>query len=292
MKAIAAKLALGAAILAISVPASAQNRGRTAATPTIAIGQTVEGEITAPAGTCPAPDPRVRAYRFTVPANSRVEIVMRADDFDTLVEIGRMDGCMFNSLGSNDDGAGPEDGLNSRLIANLVAAGEYVIHAKSLSEDGTGKFSLSLNTLPPPPAEPAPIPIAIGETRESTLDNQDAVISEAFDEFSVVVDSARPYEFYSFTGRSGQEYEITMASDEFDSYLEIGTMSPLGYSVADSNDDGANENDGLNSRLRVRFLRDGEMVIRASPLSAATGAFKLTVTEAPIDVSTTEPVGS
>ena len=81
MKAIAAKLALGVAILAVSVPATAQNRGRTAPTPTIAIGQTLEGEISAPTGACPAPDPRVRAYRFTVPDNSRVEIVMRADAY-------------------------------------------------------------------------------------------------------------------------------------------------------------------------------------------------------------------
>lgn len=290
MKAIAAKLALGVAILAVSVPATAQNRGR-APTPTIAIGQTVEGEISAPTGTCPAPDPRVRVYRFTVPDNSRVEIVMRADDFDTLVELGQMDGCTFNSLGSNDDGSGPEDGLNSRLIANLTTGGEYVIHAKSLNEDGTGKFSLSLNTLPPPPGEPTPVPIAIGETKEGTLDAQDAVIDEGYGD-SIIVDSARPYEFYSFTGRAGQEYEITMASDEFDSFLEIGTMSPLGFSVADSNDDGANEEDGLNSRLRVRFRRDGEMVVRVSPLSAATGAFKLTVAEAqPEDAAATEATG-
>lgn len=279
MKAIAAKLALGAAILAVSVPATAQNRGRTAPTPTITMGQTIEGEISAPTGTCPTPNPRVRAYRFTVPDNSRVEIVMRADDFDALLELGRMDGCTFNSLGSNDDGSGPEDGLNSRLIANLAQGGEYVIHAQSLNEEGTGKFSLTLNTLPPPPGEPAPIPIAVGETREGTLDAQDAVIDEGYAE-TVIVDSARPYEFYSFSGRAGQEYEIMMSSDEFDSFLEIGTMSPLGFSVADSNDDGAGEEDGLNSRLRVKFRRDGDMVIRVSPLSAATGAYKLTVAEA------------
>ena len=98
MKAIAAKLALGVAILAVSVPATAQNRTRTPPVPTISIGQTLEGEIRAPTGTCPALDPRVRPYRFTVPDNSRVEIVMRADDFDTLVELGQMDGCTFNSL--------------------------------------------------------------------------------------------------------------------------------------------------------------------------------------------------
>ena len=53
-------------------------------------------------------------------------------------------------------------------------------------------------------------------------------------------------------------------------------MTPLGYSVAASNDDGSGEDDGLNSRLKVRFATDGTMLIRVSPLGSDTGAYTLT----------------
>lgn len=284
---------MGIAMIAIAIPAAAQNRGRSAAPATIGFGQTVSGEIAAPRdGQCAAPDPRVRVYNFTAEANTRLEVTMRADDFDTLVEIGKMDGCTYTMLASNDDGNGEDDGLNSRLTVTLREAGTYVIHAKALAPDGAGPFSVALNRLPPTPPPPAPIPLTLGQTAQGSLTMNDAIISDTASYDSPygdygdtptvdISESGRPYHFYSLTGSAGQEYLIKMDSEEFDAYLEAGSMSPLGYSVSASNDDGGGEDDGLNSRLRVKFQTDGTIIIRASPLGNDTGAYTISADVAP-----------
>ncbi len=278
------QLVIGVALLAIAAPSLAQNRSRTPAPATIGFGQTIEGQLSNAAGECAAPNPRVKSYRFTISEPTRVEVTMRADDFDTLVQLGQMEGCTFNELGSNDDGSGEEDGLNSRLIANLRTAGTYVIQATSYQEEAVGKYNIALNRLPAPPEAPTPIALTLGQSVEASLGSDDAVIDDGSDD-TAVVESLRPYKFYTLTGTAGQEYEIVMSSDEFDSFLEIGSMTPLGYSVAASNDDGSGEEDGLNSRLRVKFRSDGTMVIRASPLSSDSGAFKLTASIAPAEAA-------
>jgi hypothetical protein len=269
-------LIIGAAALALAAPSMAQNRSRSAAPATIGFGQTVEGEIAAPSGACPSPDPRVRSYNFTISEPTRIEVTMRADDFDTLVQIGKMEGCTYTELGANDDGSGEEDELNSRLVASLRDPGTYVVRATSYQQEAVGKYSLTLNRLPPPPAAPAPIALTLGQSVEGTLGATDAMIENSGAEESII-ESSRPYRLYSLTGRAGEEYEITMSSDEFDSFIEIGSMTPLGYSVAMSNDDGGGEDDGLNSRMRVKFKTDGTMIVRASPLSSDAGSYKLMV---------------
>lgn len=272
---------LGVALVAMAMPAAAQNRGRQTGPAPINFGQSVQGDIAGAAnGQCAAPDPRVKAYQFTVEADTRVEVTMQADDFDTLVEIGKMDGCTYTMLASNDDGSGEDDGLNSRLIATLREAGTYVIHAKALADDGAGRFTLALNRMPPPAAPPTPIALTLGQEVASALTATDAVIPSEY-ESEDISESGRPYHLYALTGRAGEEYLIKMDSDEFDSFVEAGSMSPLGYSVSESNDDGGGEEDGLNSRLRVKFQTDGTIIVRASPLGNATGKYTISADVAP-----------
>ncbi len=275
-----AGIMMGAAALALAAPGQAQNRRQPAGPATIGFGQTLQGEIAGPGnGQCAAPDPRIRAYRFTADAGTRVEVTMQADDFDTLVEIGRMDGCTYTMLASNDDGAGEEDGLNSRLVATLREAGSYVIHAKALAEDGAGRFSVSLKRLPPPPPPPAPVALTLGQEVSGTLGIDDPTIPS--DYATDISESGRPYRLYTLAGRAGQEILIKLDSEEFDPFVEAGAMSALGYSVSASNDDGGGEEDGLNSRLRITYQTDGEVVIRVSPLGNDGGAYKLSADIAP-----------
>ena len=268
------KLLLGVALMATAVPALAQTRpARAPAATAIAFGQTLNGQLSA--GDQCASDPRVRFYRFTAQANARIEVTMCADDFDTLVEVGRLEGCTFTSLGSNDDGGGDEDGLNSRLIGTLREAGTYYIRATSYSEGAAGSFQLALNRLPPLPGTPQPVALRLGDKVDGSLTINDPMIPGDVSDDASIVDSGRPYRLYALTGTAGQEYVIRLESSDFDPYLEIGTLTPLGYSVAASNDDGGEEDDGLNSRLKVRFESDGTMLIRVSPLGSDTGAYSL-----------------
>ena len=286
-------LAIGVAAIAIASPALAQ-RGRTAAPATITLGQTVEGTLTAASTStnCTPDGPEVRSYRFQGQAGQRIQITQSADDFDSMVEIGKMDGCSFVSMGSNDDGAGPEDGLNSRLVARLPETGTYVIRARSLGDTGVGKFNLTLTALPALPSAPAPIALTLGQQVEGELTANDAVIEEEAPEAmwgdgldgemgTSIIESSRPYRLYSFSGTAGQEVLLSLDSEEFDAFLEAGVDSPLGFAVMSSNDDGGGEEDGLNSRLRVTFKTAGTILIRVSPLSSDTGHYTLIAADAP-----------
>jgi hypothetical protein len=258
-----------------ATPAPAQAVG----TP-LTFGQSVEGQISAPSGTCDNSNPRVRVYSFAATAGDRIEATMTADDFDTTLEIGKMEGCTFTSLGTNDDGAGPEDGLNSRITAHIVDSGTYILRATALSDEGAGKFTLALNRLPARTTTATPRDVTIGRRVRGTLTATDATIDNSRDE-STILESSRPYHMYQLNGTAGQSFVVTLKSDEFDPFLDVGSQSPLGFSVAASNDDGGGEDDGLNSRLTVTFQTAGTVMIRVSPLGSDTGDYELKVENAP-----------
>lgn len=267
-----ASLACSAALAVFASPAVAQDAAQQPDLPAITVGQSVQGEIAAPVGGC-ATNARVRAWRFEGRADQRIEIVMQSEDFDTLVELGRMEGCEFLSLASNDDGAGPEDGLNSRLSVRLRETGSYVVRAMSFSDDGAGPFTLAIRQLPPPPPEPAPRPLALGREVRGQLTNSDPVISNG--EEDGLTEGGRVYHYYSLTGAAGEQVRLELDSNEFDPVLEAGSLSPLGYSVAQYNDDGGGPEDGLNSRMNVTFRTAGTIVLRVSPLGSGVGSYRL-----------------
>lgn len=297
------RLCIGAALV-MAAPAYAAEEATAPAAPTpaaISFGQSVSGELAVPAESCAVEAPNVRSYSFAAEADTRIEITMHADDFDTVVELGKMVDCQFVSMGRNDDGTGDEDGLNSRLTGRLPEAGTYVIRATSFGDAAAGKFTLTLNRLPALRPAPAPIALRIGRRVTGTLSAGDAIIEQdanAYDEVYLAVeaaaaamdgdaesatvpqlisDSGRPYHLYSLAGRAGQELRISLDSDEFDSFLEVGVDSPLGFAVVESNDDGEGADVGLNSRLTIKLERAGTLTIRVSPLSAATGDYSLLV---------------
>lgn len=262
----------GVALAALAGPAMAQQAAQQPDLPTITVGQSVEGQIAAPADTC-GTSPRVRAWRFEGRADQRVEITMRSDDFDTLVELGRMEGCEFRSLASNDDGGGPEDGLNSRLTVRLRENGTYVVRALSFSDDGAGPFTLAIRQLPPPAPEPEPRTLTLGREVRGQIVATDPAMDTGED--NSLVEGGRRYHLYTLTGAAGDRINLELDSNEFDPVIEAGSMGPLGYSIAQYNDDGGGPEDGLNSRLTVTFRTAGSIVLRVSPLGNDTGAYRL-----------------
>ena len=123
-----------------------------AAAESIAIGDTVSGELTESDGKS-AGDTPADAWRFEGREGQRVRIDMTSDDFDTYLEL-------FDenrvSLDEDDDG-GPE-GTNSRMTFTLPRTGSYIIEARAFSE-ATGDYSLSITAVQP---DRAPDPIAFG----------------------------------------------------------------------------------------------------------------------------------
>jgi hypothetical protein len=266
-----------AASAALPLAAHAQSQDSNANLPSIAVGDSVEGRIAAPVGGC-TDNPRVRMWRFAATAEQRIEITMQSEEFDTLLEIGRLTGCEFESLASNDDGSGPEDGLNSRLTVRLPEAGTYVIRALAFGDSGSGPFTLAVRQMPPPAAPPAPIALTLGREARGTLTNRDATIPSGE---GGLTEGGRPYHLYAITGAAGDVLNLALDSSDFDPVLEAGVNGPLGYAASQYNDDGGGPDDGLNSRMTVTFRSAGTIVLRVSPLGMGTGAYRLRANRAP-----------
>ena len=267
MKTQLSKIAIAAA-LASALPAAAL--AQSALTP----GGPVQGELTLESDRMSSNVYYLDNYTVSGTAGDRITIAMQSDEFDTLIEIGQMVDGEFQQISIDDDGG---DGLNSRLVFTFPETGEYVVRARTFGADSTGTYSIELSELGPPPPPPPPIRIRPGRTAsgELTVDSP----TYAADSYG---GSDRHYALYELRGREGDTRTVTLRSDDFDAFLEIGAMSPLGFAVVDSNDDGmANEDEeslGLDSRLTVTFQRSGTLMIRATTLGGgATGAYTLTV---------------
>lgn len=223
-----------------------------AAAQSIAIGDTVEGELTEGDGKSESDTP-ADAWRFEGREGQRVRIDMTSDDFDTYLEL-------FDdnrvSLDEDDDG-GPE-GTNSRITITLPRTGAYVIEARAFAE-ATGGYSLSLIEVEP---ERAPEPIAFGASLQGEIGEGDPRD-----------DDDRGYDAFTFSGVEGQRIQAIMRSGDFDTFLQVGKADGE-FSALASDDDGLME--GTDSRLNFTLPEDGDYVLRALPLgSDAKGLYAL-----------------
>lgn len=205
-------------------------------------------------------------YTLNATAGQRVQVDMRAANFDAYLEIGRMRGGELEVLRFNDDAPGngeAEGNLDSRLVFTAPTAGPYTLRARSLGPGSTGIYTLAVAQLPPVRV-PAPTPLAPGQTVQGALASEDPVN-----------DDEVHFDAYVVRGRAGETLEIAMASEAFDTFVAFGRMQGGGFEQLDGNDDGE---DGTNSLLRVTLDRAGEYVIRAQSLSPnQTGAYTLAV---------------
>jgi len=210
----------------------------------IAIGATVEGELTASDGKGESDTP-ADAFRFEGQEGQRIRIDMTSSDFDTYLEL-------FDenrvSLDEDDDG-GPE-GTDSRLTITLPRTGAYIIEARAFSET-TGDYSLSVTEVEP---ERAPDSIAFGSSLQGEIGESDPRD-----------DDDRGYDAFTFSGREGQRIQAIMRSGDFDTFLQVGKAEGEFTALA-SDDDGLME--GTDSRLNFTLPEDGDYVLRASPLGS------------------------
>lgn len=210
----------------------------------IAIGATVEGELTAADGKSESDTP-ADAFRFEGREGQRVRIDMTSSDFDTWLEL-------FDdnrvSLDEDDDG-GPE-GTDSRLTFTLPRTGAYIIEARAFS-DTLGDYSLSVTEVEP---DRAPDAIAFGASLQGEIGETDPRDNDD-----------RGYDAFTFSGREGQRIQAIMRSGDFDTFLQVGKAEGEFTALA-SDDDGLME--GTDSRLNFSLPEDGDYVLRASPLGS------------------------
>jgi len=249
---------LAGAVALCAIPVSAQ----LSSAPALPLGRTLDGTL---GRTDPTINERGRfqVFRLDVKPGTRYSIVMRADDFDSFLSIARQVNGLTDYVASDDDGAGNS---NARLRWTPKDAGTYYLVAQSLKADGTGAFTVRVDTLPSVIITP-PRALALG-----------APMTGALTETDPAVDEKGPYfDLYRITARKGQRLSIAMNSDGLDSFVSIGRMIGDSLDVLETDDDGGGEK---NARLRYTVKEDGTYIIRAQALDVnSTGPYRISVSE-------------
>jgi len=223
----------------------------------LAYNRTIQGELKVDGGR----DDQGRifdAYTFQGTAGNRAQIVMQSGDFDTYLEISRPDG-KFEALASDDDGLG--EGTDSRLIYALPESGTYVVRALAYGGGAKGLYSIRLTDRGP---QPRPGSIMMGATARGTLSENDAVAEDG-----------SFYDAYRVRLTEGDKVRITMSSNDFDAFLNLGREEDGDFESIMTDDDGLSD---TNAKIDWTVDRTGTYVIRAnSYASGKTGAYVLTV---------------
>lgn len=264
----------------------------------IAIGDEKRGRLSSDS---PTSDSGAKAdlYRFSGRAGQRLAITMKADGFDTYLELFDAN---RNSLGTDDDSAGDlnarltytltedgdyliearafssgegpytlkieeiasdDDGLgqgtDARLIFTLPESGEYVLRARAWSRESKGLYSLEFLDLG---GEPAPGSLMIGSTVRSRLTERASITEDGV-----------YYDAYHFKAKADEKLRFTLIASSFDAVVEVGEEKDGDYFKLDEDDDSLSD---THARLNWTAPRDGTYVLRARSYgSNATGDYVL-----------------
>lgn len=228
----------------------------------IRVGQTLTGSLAESDAVLDDDDSFYDTYTISARQGQRLLIEMKSDSFDTYLAFGKLENGEFNAAQTDDDGG---EGTNSRLRVTMDGPGEYVIRANSLGAGLTGPYSLSVAERPASPASATPRPVSAGQEVSGALEESDAVMEE--ESF---------YDYWTYRGSANERIRVTMRSEDFDTFVAVGTLSGATFTELASNDDGGE--DGTNSQVEVTLPSNGTFVIRTNALSGgSTGAYTLRV---------------
>jgi hypothetical protein len=206
-----------------------------------------------------ADESRYDLYTFRGRAGQRVVITMRATEFDSFLSLLRAGDDTESPLATDDDGAGD---LNARIRFRFAADGDYMIHAGSLGATAEGAYTLELRDDRSAPR----ISQALVAERSvaATLTEEDEQL-----------DNGSYFHDWLYSARAGESLTITMRSDDFDAFLDIGRMVNGRFESLASDDDSAG---GTHARLSFTAPGAGEFTVRARSFDPdATGSYSLTL---------------
>lgn len=210
------------------------------------------------------------SYALTLLAGQRIEIEMRSDALDAYLELYEPGDTSAELVAvDDDDDTVGGDGTDARLRYTAEVDGLYTLRARAFSEGESGAYTLTTRERPPAPPAPEPGIITRGQSVDGVIDDGDPVDSD---------DVA--YDAWRFSAAAGERLIVTLTSDDFDAYLQVGRQGADGgfEELAFNDDDG----ETLNSRLVFTAPDLADYLIRARPLSPGEfGAYKLSLEVAP-----------
>lgn len=202
-------------------------------------------------------------YSFAGRADQGVVVRVDSEDFDPLVEFGRMEGGSFVSEASDDDGG---SGLNARLSTRVGASGNAMIKVTSPSTSARGAYTVLVSD----PPRPQPITVAdlsVGESVRGRLDDSDPFDAEEI-----------RFDVYRIQGNPGQRVVVRMESPDLDPLLKWGTFDGDRFSEEARDDDGGGGNSAL---LNITLDADGDGRLVATSYGGGEGGYTVSVVSAP-----------
>jgi hypothetical protein len=174
---------------------------------------------------------------------------------DPVLTVGYMEDNEFRQVAFNDDA----DRLNSRLMLTLRETRDYVIRAGSF-DYRTGAYRLRLVAAPIVARAVQTRYIAAGEDVHGTLDDNDAALK---------LDGS-PYEHWTYRATHPNErVVVTLSSEDFDTFLSVGTMLDGSFEEFTRNDDVPGESRTSVSSVTAVLPKPGEYVIRVNTFGPA-----------------------
>jgi hypothetical protein len=252
-------LHLIALLLLVAAPGAAQD--------VIRPGQSVTGQLT-------ASDPHMDGashfdvWRFAGVANHRYRITLRSDDFDAYLSVGSAAASECNDCAEDDDGAG---GTDAQVEFFRNAGGTWEIRANAYGEGELGTYELTLEDEGVVEEEHAGhedaaetgTPITLGAPVTGTLARGDRKVGNSYSDT------------WTYQGREGETIVVTLRSEDFDAYLNLGEFDGGECTDMDANDNGGG---GTDSRITVELPNDGAFHIHVSAVGQGeTGAYTLQV---------------
>lgn len=229
---------------------------------------------------------RFQSYRFRGEAGQRVVVTMESPAFDPYLRLAHLDGKPATLLASDDDGG---DGTNSRIVATLPAAGEYLVIASVYSmADTTRAPAYTVRVGPCDDAcaayqdTPGSRPVASYQValrspmrampRDGTAAGALAASDSSFSD-------GTPFHSYAINGTQGQTLRAAMAASQFDPYLALLRREGDSLVLVASDDDGG---EGVSALLEWPVDRSGAYVLIATAVArASAGSYVLTAAQGP-----------
>lgn len=218
----------------------------------IAMGQTLSGQLAS--GDCVQSDGALGdRWSLTLGSETTVRIDLVSTTFDPLLELRSQSGLL---IAWNDDAGS----LNSRIVRDL-AAGSYVIVARSYDGNGVGGYQLSVQEGP----DCSPLgELALGETVAGTLTSSDCLF-----EWGGVLDN------WTLITTSTVKLRMDLLASNLEGHLLV--RDPAGEVLEVGSPSGA----AGHASIEMELPAGTWTISPASPLESVNGHYELTVDIAP-----------
>jgi len=243
----------------------------------------VTGEFSAQAPRLPGRG-RFHSYRFVGRANDRIVITMDSRDTDSYLYLASVNGDAVRIIGTDDDGG---DGNNSRLVATLPSAGEYLVVATAYASSDTAR--VASYTIMQAPCDDA-CAAATGEESSGASDQAasrlilaaprrsiqpDQPVRSQLSSDDATLSDGSYFHAYALEATAGTVLRASMESSAFDTFLHLYRVEADSL-VRVTNDDDSGED--TNSLIEWTVDTTGSYILVANAFARdSRGEYTLTV---------------